>query len=111
MILYTINGLRIYETRSDMPNEDWAGMAEHIVDEENEQNANLIEKIKLLAPCFDYVTDDNGVLIDVVENDVHIPEQEPPVDPVEELKAENEQLKAQLAENTAIINALLNGEV
>lgn len=111
MILYTINGLRIYETRSDMPNEDWTGMAEHIVDEENEQNANLIEKIKLLAPCFDYVIDNSGVLIDVVENDTQIPKQELPVDPIDELRAENAQLKAQLAENTAIINALLNGGV
>lgn len=111
MILYTVNGLRVYETRSDMPNSDWTGEAEHVIDETNEQNAELIAKIKRLAPCFDYVTDDSGVLIDVVENDITIPEREEPVDPVEELKAENAALKEQLAEHTAIIDALLSREV
>ena len=79
MILYTVNELKIYETRSDKPNADWTGKADFVVDESNPANDALLSKIKELAPCFDYVTDAEGNLIDVVKNDVVIPE-----DPVQE---------------------------
>ena len=74
MILYTVNNLKIYETRSDKPNADWTGKAEFVIDETNPDNKELLSKIKQLAPCFDYVTDEEGNLIDVVENDVVLPE-------------------------------------
>lgn len=85
MILYTVDELRIYETRSDQPNSDWTGKAEFIVDETNPENAELLAKIRQLAPCFDYVTDGKGNLIDVVKNDVVLPEPEypEPSEPVE----------------------------
>ena len=79
MILYTVNELKIYETRSDKPNADWTGKADFVVDESNPANDTLLSKIKELAPCFDYVTNAEGNLIDVVKNDVVIPE-----DPVQE---------------------------
>ena len=79
MILYTVNELKIYETRSDKPNADWTGKADFVVDESNPANNALLLKIKELAPCFDYVTDAEGNLIDVVKNDVVLPE-----DPIQE---------------------------
>jgi hypothetical protein len=81
MILYTVNNLRIFETRSDKPDKDWTGKADFVIDETNPENAELLAKIKQLAPCFDYVTDADGNLIDVVKNDVILPEPEPEPDP------------------------------
>lgn len=77
MIIYTVNNLKIYETRSDKPNEDWTGKADFVVDESNPDNEELLQKIEHLAPCFDYVTDEDGNLIDIKKNDVVIPESEP----------------------------------
>ena len=82
MIIYSVNDLKIYETCSAYPDTDWTGKAEHIIDETDPDKTDLIAKIKLLAPCFDYVLDDEGNLIDIMENDVVIPE--PEVEPVEE---------------------------
>lgn len=84
MILYTVNDFKIYETRSDKPNADWTGKAEFVIDETNPDNKELISKIKQLAPCFDYVTDNKGNLITVVKNNVIIPE-EPEPDPIEDV--------------------------
>jgi hypothetical protein len=78
MVLYTVNDLKIYETRSDKPNADWTGKAEFVIDETNPDNTELLAKIKQLAPCFDYVIDDEGNLIDVIKNDVVIPEEPEP---------------------------------
>lgn len=84
MILYTVNDFKIYETRSDKPNTDWTGKAEFVIDETNPDNTELLAKIKQLAPCFDYVTDNEGNLTDVVKNDVVIPEELEPA-PVEDI--------------------------
>lgn len=81
MILYTVNNLHVYETRSDKPNEDWTGTADFVIDETNPDNMELLLKIRTLAPCFDYVTDEDGNLIDVVKNDVVLPEPELPEEP------------------------------
>ena len=81
MVIYTVNDYKIFETCSMCPNTDWTGKAEFVVDETNPENAELLAKIKDLAPCFDYVTDEDGNLIDVVKNDVVIPEPEPVPDP------------------------------
>ena len=67
MILYTRNNLKCFETRDGQPNFDWTGSADFIVDETDEQNAELIAKIKEYAPYFDYVIDENGNLVDVVK--------------------------------------------
>ena len=81
MILYKANNLKIFETRSDKPKGDWTNKADFIIDETIPENKELISKIMRLAPCFDYVTDENGKLIDVVKNDVVIPEPEPEPEP------------------------------
>lgn len=110
MIVYSVGDIKLFQTRSDKPNEDWTGNAEFVIDETNEQNAELIAKINEYAPYFDYVTDDSGNLIDVIKTGEE-PEPEPvEPNPIEELKKENAELKLQLDEQAAIINTLLNGE-
>ena len=83
MILYARDSLIFFETRSDHPNTDWTGIADFVIDELNPDNQELINKVFELAPCFDYVIDDNGNLIDVVKNDVVLPEPPPKPEPVE----------------------------
>lgn len=94
MILYTTNDLKIYETRSDKPNEDWTGEAEFVIDETSSDNAELIEKIKEFAPYFDYVKNDAGELVDVTKTKDFVPEI--PVSPVETLRNENKELQAKV---------------
>ena len=94
MIVYTLNNLKCFEIRAGEPKSDWTGNAEFIIDETVEQNAELIEKIKEYAPYFDYVTDDNGNLIDVIQNGEKEPVPEY-IDPVVELRNEIDLLKAQ----------------
>lgn len=85
MILYTTNDLKIYETRSDKPNEDWTGKAEFVLDETNPGKAELILKVKEFAPYFDYVKNDAGELVDVTKTKDFVPEI--PADPVATLQA------------------------
>lgn len=94
MILYTVNDLKIFETRSDMPNADWTGSAEYVIDETNEQNSELINKIFEFAPYFDYVFDDKGNIIDVIKT------ADKPVikeyNPIADLQKENHVLREQI---------------
>ena len=94
MILYSTNNLKIYETRSDKPNEDWTGKAEFVIDETNSENDDLIKKIKEYTPYFDYVKNIAGELVDVIKTGEMV--YETPVDPVAELQDENRALKAQV---------------
>lgn len=94
MILYTVNNLKIYETRSDHPNTDWTGQADFVIDETNPDNAELIQKIKDYAPYFNYITNIKGDLIDVEKTGELVIKE--PVDPVAELQQENKTLKAQV---------------
>lgn len=94
MIIYSVGNIKTYETRSDMPNEDWTGKAEHVIDETNPDNAELINKIKEYTPYFNYVTDLTGKLIDVKKTGEMIFEE--PVDPIVNLQTENKTLKAQI---------------
>ena len=99
MIIYTVNGLKAYEIRSACPNTDWTGVAEFVVDETKEKNAELVSKIKEYAPYFDCITDVAGVLVDVVKTGDK-PTSDPGVpiiDPVSELQSENKTLKAQIS--------------
>lgn len=104
MIIYTVNDLRIYETRSDKPNEDWTGKAEFIVDEANPGKKELISKIKKYAPYFDFVTDTEGNLIDVTKTGEMV--YEIPVDPIEILQSQNKELQSQNKELQAKTKAL-----
>ena len=60
MIIYENKG---FETNSNFPNTDWTGEALYVV----EDGSNIANKIKVLYPYYDFVTDENGRLIDVVE--------------------------------------------
>ena len=53
-----------YQTRSDVSNFNWLKSDDwYVVDD----NSELSQKIQKLYPRFDFVLDDNGELIDVVE--------------------------------------------
>ena len=62
MILYNN---KHFATRSDHPNDDWVGNADHIIPDGSE----LAEKILRLYPNFEIVTDDGGNIVDVVKID------------------------------------------
>ena len=68
MIIYHTNELVIYETRSGSPDSDWTGKAEFIIDETSGENAALIAKIKEYAPFVTLVTDDEGKLVDALDD-------------------------------------------
>lgn len=87
MIIYQNNELKVIEMRSDFPYSDWTGKADYVLDDRDPNNKHLISKIFEYKPCFDYVTDDYGNLIDVVKNDVVLPEPElgPESEPIEDV--------------------------
>lgn len=62
MILYNN---KHFATRSDHPNDDWVGNADYIIPDGSE----LAEKILLLYPNFEIITDDGGNIVDVVKID------------------------------------------
>lgn len=66
MILYNDKS---FVTNSEYPDTDWLDNADYIVPDGSE----LAEKIMSLYPHFDFVTDENGRLIDVEE----IPHEDP----------------------------------
>lgn len=78
-------------TRSDMPNTNWLGKEWYVV----KDNSMLAKKIEQLYPKFDFVLDDNGNLVDVVE----VPKTQ------EEINSERvEEIKAELTELDNTIN-------
>lgn len=52
-----------YQTRSDKPNSNWLGEEWYCVDD----NSQIAGKIETLFPRYDFVLDDNGNMIDVIE--------------------------------------------
>lgn len=52
-----------YQTRSDKPNSNWLNEEWYVVPD----NSQLASKIIALYPRFDFVTDENDNLVDVVE--------------------------------------------
>lgn len=64
MILYKN---KCFITNSEHPNDDWVGDADWVLDDNNEKDKELEEKIMELYPNFDFVFDDDGNLIDVTE--------------------------------------------
>ena len=62
MILYNN---KHFAARSDHPNDDWVGNADHIIPDGSE----LAEKILRLYPNFEIITDDGGNIVDVVKID------------------------------------------
>lgn len=95
MIIYSFNGLKTYETRSDKLNEDWTGLAEFIIDESDPEKQYLIDKVIQYVPYFDYVLDENGNLIDIIKTGDK-PVYEPSPSPIELLQNENKRLNAKI---------------
>lgn len=89
MIIYNDKS---FVTCSDYPDTDWLDNADYVVPDGSE----LAEKIKALYPYFDFVTDENGRLIDVEEipHEETAPLPEPPT---------NAELAAAIAELAEVI--------
>lgn len=67
MILYSIGNKKTYETNSVFPNKDWTGKAEHVIDETDPKNTDLLEKVRKYAPYFSVITNSSGEVTDVVK--------------------------------------------
>ena len=87
MILYKD---KRFITRSDEPNTDFMGDADFVVPDDSE----LAEKIIQLYPNFEFVFDDNGKPVDVIETE---PAPVPPLPPT------NAELAAAIAELAEVI--------
>ena len=70
------------------------GKAEFVIDETNQDNAELLRKVREFAPLFDCVTDKKGNVTDVVKTGEMTVEK--PTNTVVELQAENRELRAQV---------------
>ena len=79
-----------FVTRSDVPDTDFMGDADFVVPDDSE----LAEKIIRLYPNFEFVFDDNGKPVDVIETG---PAPVPPLPPT------NEELAAAIAELAEVI--------
>lgn len=78
MILYNN---KHFAARSDHPNDDWVGNADHVIPDGSE----LAEKVLQLYPNFEIVTDGSGDLIDVSETE---PAPIPPAPPTDHERLE-----------------------
>ena len=87
MILYKD---KRFVTRSDAPDTDFMGDADFVIPDDSE----LAEKIIRLYPNFEFVFDDNGKPVDVIETE---PAPVPPLPPT------NEELAAAIAELAEVI--------
>ena len=76
------------------PNSDWIGNADWVLDDEIDEE--LENKIIDLYPNFDFVLDDNGKLVDVMET-------EPAPAPVPPAPPTNAELAAAIAELAEVI--------
>lgn len=77
-------------TNSDHPEDDWIGNADWVIPNDSE----LAEKIIRLYPNFEFVFDENGQPVDVIETE---PEPVPPAPPT------NAELAAAIAELAEVI--------
>lgn len=77
MIIYENKG---FMTNSLFPDTDWTGEAKYVVPDGSE----LAEKIKAAYPYYDFVLDDGGNLVDIVETERPEPEPEPEPEPTPE---------------------------
>ena len=94
MILYSD---KQFITNSEHPNEDWIGNADWVIPDGSE----LAEKIIRLYPNFEFVFDDSGQPVDVIETE---PEPSPPVISLEQRVSAMEDATAE------IIEMLMGGE-
>lgn len=57
---------------SDYPDTDWSGHADWVLDDNNEKDKELEEKMVSLYPNFNFVLDNDGNLIDVIESKIPV---------------------------------------
>ena len=76
------------------PNTDWIGNADWVLNDNDEKDAELEEKIISLYPNFEFVFDENGQPVDVTETE---PAPVPPAPPT------NEELAVAIAELAEVI--------
>ena len=85
---------RRFTKRDLYPDTDWIGDADWVLNDNDEKDAEIEEKIISLYPNFEFVFDDNGQPVDVTETE---PEPVPPAPPT------NEELAAAIAELAEVI--------
>ena len=78
----------------EFPDTDFTGNADWVLDDNDERDAEIEEKIISLYPNFEFVLDDDGNISDVVETE---PAPVPPAPPT------NEELAAAIAELAEVI--------
>lgn len=83
-----------FSANSEHPNDDWIGNADWVLNDNDESDAEIEEKIISLYPNFEFVLDDDGNISDVVETE---PEPKPPAPPT------NAELAAAIAELAEVI--------
>lgn len=91
-----------FQTRSDLPNTNWIGDEWYVVPD----NTPLANKIMQYFPRYDFVLDDKGNLIDVVE--VEKTEEEIKEEKVEEIKSELNSLDSTINRATEDLYVLTN---
>lgn len=79
-----------YQTNTRYPNDDWTGNALFVVPDGSE----LANKIMAAVPYYDFVLDEGGNLVDIVETER--PEPEP--EPVIEEEVDNESMATAIRE-------------
>ena len=80
--------------RDNFPDTDWIGDADWVLDVNDPKDAEIEEKIISLYPNFEFVFDDNGRPVDVIETE---PAPVPPLPPT------NAELAAAIAELAEVI--------
>lgn len=88
---------KTYNKNSLHPNTDWIGDADWVLDDNDERDAEIEEKIISMYPNFEFVLDHDGGIADVVET-VPQPEPEKPPEP-----PTNAELAAAIAELAEVI--------
>ena len=93
----------IYKNKSFLkmdlyPDTDWLGNADFILDDNDEKDAEIEEKIVSMYPNFDFVLNDDGtIIIDVIATEPQPEPEKPPEPPT------NAELAAAIAELAEVI--------
>ena len=93
-----VNKDKSYNKNSLYPNTDWIGNADFILNDNDENDAEIEEKIISMYPNFDFVLNDDGTkIIDVVATEPQPEPEKPPEPPT------NAELAAAIAELAEVI--------
>ena len=89
---------KTYSKSSLYPNTDWIGNADFILNDNDEKDAEIEEKIISMYPNFDFVLNDDGTkIIDVIATEPQPAPEKPPEPPT------NAELAAAIAELAEVI--------